>query len=54
MADIITAVTSIVTFSVSALTSIVTYVVSAPLLLFFCLISFVGVGIGLLFRFVRR
>ena len=54
MADIISAIGSLVTGSVSWLTSIVTYVTSAPLLLFFCLISFVGIGIGLLFRFVNR
>lgn len=54
MADIITAITSLVTGSVSWLTSIVTYVTSAPLLLFFVLSSFVGIGIGLLMRFVNR
>lgn len=54
MADIITAITSIVTGSVTWLTSMVTYVTSAPLLLFFVLVSFVGIGIGLLMRFVNR
>lgn len=54
MADIISAISSLVTGSVTWLTSIVTYVTSAPLLLFFVLVGFVGIGIGLLMRFVNR
>lgn len=54
MADIISAIGSLVTGSVTWLTSIVTYVTSAPLLLFFVLVGFVGIGIGLLMRFVNR
>lgn len=54
MADIITAITSLVTGSVSWLTSMASSVVTTPLLLFFCVVGFVGIGIGLLMRFVRR
>lgn len=54
MADIITAITSLVTGAASWLTSIVTTVTAAPLLLFFVLSGFVGIGIGLLMRFVNR
>lgn len=54
MADIITAISSLVTGSVSWLGSIVTTVTATPLLLFFVLAGFVGIGIGLLMRFVNR
>lgn len=56
MTAIITAVTSIVNASVSWLTSIVTAVTAEgnELLLFFCLVNFVGIAIGLLMRFVNR
>lgn len=56
MADIVSAIGSIVTGSVSWLTSMVGAVTTASnsLLLFFCLAGFLGVGIGLLKRFVNR
>lgn len=54
MGAITGAITTIVGGSVTWLTSIVTYVTSSPLVLFFCLFSFVGIGIGLLMRFVNR
>lgn len=53
MADIIAGVTSLVTGSVSWLGSMVTAVVGSPLLLFFTLVGFVGIGIGLLKRFTN-
>lgn len=54
MTDIITAIGSLVTGSVTWLTSMATAVVASPLLLFFVTVSFVGIGVGLLFRFVHR
>lgn len=56
MTAIITAVTDIVSASVTWLTSIVTCVTATgnELLLFYCLVGFVGVAIGLLMRFVNR
>lgn len=56
MADIITAIGSLVTGSVTWLTSMVGAVTTASnaLLLFFVLFGFVGIGIGLLKRFVNR
>lgn len=54
MADIISAIGNIVTGSVSWLTSITALVTSTPILLFFVLAGFVGIGIGLLMRFVNR
>lgn len=56
MAAIINAVTLIVNESVDWLTAIVGAVTDEgnELLLFYCLIGFVGIAIGLLMRFVRR
>lgn len=56
MAAIISAITSIVNASVTWLTSIVTAVTAEgnELLLFFVLVNFVGIAIGLLMRFVKR
>lgn len=53
---IINAVTLIVNASVTWLTSMVTAVTAEgnELLLFFILVNFVGIAIGLLMRFVRR
>ena len=56
MSAIISSITSIVNASVTWLTSIVTAVTAEgnELLLFFLLINFVGIAIGLLMRFVHR
>lgn len=56
MASIISAVTLIVEESVDWLTAIVGAVTATgnELLLFYCLVGFVGVAIGLLMRFVNR
>lgn len=54
MADIVTAIGNLVTGSVTWLGSMATAVVGSPLLLFFVISGFVGIGVGLLFRFVRR
>lgn len=56
MATIISAVTAIVEESVDWLTAIVGCVTQAgnELLLFYCLVGFVGIAIGLLLRFVNR
>lgn len=56
MAAIITAIGDLVTGSVTWLTAMVTGVTTASnaLLLFFVLFGFVGIGIGLLKRFVNR
>lgn len=56
MADIIAGVTALVNGSVTWLGAMVTAVTttSNALLLFFVLFGFVGIGIGLLKRFVNR
>lgn len=56
MTTLLQAVTDIVTNSVSWITTTVGAVMQSgnELLLFFVLSSFVGIGIGLLMRFVRR
>lgn len=56
MSTIISAVTSLVNASVTWLTSITGAVMAEgnELLLFYCLVGFVGIAIGLLMRFVRR
>lgn len=56
MAAIITAVTSLVTASVTWLSAVTSAVMAEgnELLLFFCLVNFTGIAIGLLMRFVRR
>lgn len=53
MASIITDVTSLVTAAVTWVTSFVTTVTSTPLLLMFVIVSFVGLGVGLLRRLIR-
>lgn len=50
MADIITAVTSVVTAAVSWVGQFVGAITSNPLLLMFVIVSFVGLGVGLLRR----
>lgn len=54
MNDIVTAIGNLVTGSVSWVGSMATAVAGSPLLLFFVISGFVGIGIGLLMRFVRR
>lgn len=54
MADIVTAIGNLVTGSVTWLSSMASSVASTPLLLFFVISGFVGIGVGLLMRFVRR
>lgn len=54
MSDIVTAIGNLVTGSVSWVGSMASAVVGSPLLLFFVISGFVGIGIGLLMRFVRR
>lgn len=51
--DIIGAVSSLVTSSVTWLTSVVNGIVASPLLSFWALIGLVGVGIGLYHRLAR-
>lgn len=53
MADIITAVTSWVTASIGWITSFVGEITSQPLLLAFCIIAFIGTGVGLIKRLIR-
>lgn len=50
MADIISAVSSIVTASISWVTSFVNLITSTPLLLLYAIIPLVGLGVGLLKR----
>lgn len=54
MTDIVTAIGNLVTGSTSWLGSMASAVVGSPLLLFFVISGFVGIGVGLLFRFVKR
>lgn len=54
MGAITGAIGQLVTGSTSWLGTMVTTVVGAPLLLFFVISGFVGIGIGLLMRFVKR
>lgn len=53
MDAIITAITALVTGAISWVTSFVGVVVGQPLLLAFVLLSFVGLGVGLLGRLIR-
>lgn len=53
MADIISAVTSLVSASVGWVNSFVNVVTSQPLLLLFAITGFVGLGVGLLKRLIR-
>lgn len=53
MADIITAVTSIVTASIGWVTSFVGAITSNPLILMFVVLAFVGLGVGLIRRLIR-
>lgn len=53
MSSIIADVTSIVTAAITWVTSFVGTITSNPLILMFVLISFVGLGVGLLRRLIR-
>lgn len=53
MADIISAVTSLVTASVGWVNSFVNVITSQPLLLLFVITGFVGLGVGLIKRLIR-
>lgn len=53
MADIIAAVTSLVGGAISWVTSYVGVITSNDLLLLFVIISFVGLGVGLIRRLIR-
>lgn len=53
MSTIVTAITEIVTGAVSWITSYIGIVTSTPLLLFFAVLSVVGLGVGLIRRLIR-
>lgn len=53
MAGILTNVTTIVTSAVTWITSFVGAITDNPLILMFVLVSFVGLGVGLLRRLIR-
>ncbi len=53
MADIISAVTSLVTASVGWVNSFVDVITDQPLLLLFVITGFVGLGVGLIKRLIR-
>lgn len=53
MADIISAVTSLVTASIGWINSFVGVITAQPLLLMFVITAFVGLGVGLIKRLIR-
>lgn len=53
MDSIITSVTALVTGAISWVTSFVGVIVAQPLLLMFVIVSFVGLGVGLIGRMIR-
>lgn len=53
MAAIISNVTDLVTAAAGWIGSYVTVITGAPLLLMFVIVSFVGLGVGLLRRLIR-
>lgn len=53
MADIISAVSSLVTASVGWINSFVDVITGQPLLLLFVIVGFVGLGVGLIKRLIR-
>lgn len=53
MADILSNVTLFVTEAISWISSFVTTITSQPLLLMFVIVSFVGLGVGLIKRLIR-
>lgn len=53
MADVISAISSIVTGAIDWIGDYVGVITSNPLLLAFVVVSFVGLGVGLLRRLIR-
>lgn len=53
MTDFTTAVTSLVTAAIGWIGQFVTVITSNPLLLAFVVVSFVGLGVGLIRRIIR-
>lgn len=53
MAEILSQVTLFVTESIDWVTSFVTVITEQPLLLMFVIVSFVGLGVGLIKRLIR-
>lgn len=53
MADILSAIGSIVTAAIGWVGSFVTVVTSNPLILLFVIVAFVGLGVGLLSRLMH-
>lgn len=53
MADILSAIGSIVTSAISWVGSFVTTITSNPLILLFVIVAFVGLGVGLLSRLLH-
>lgn len=53
MADLLSNVTLMVTESIDWITAFVGAVTSTPLLLMFVIVSFVGLGVGLIRRLIR-
>lgn len=53
MDAILSSVTSLVTAAINWVTSFVGVVVAQPLLLMFVIVSFVGLGVGLIGRLIR-
>lgn len=53
MADILSAIGSIVTAAIGWVGSFVTVVTSNPLILIFVIVAFVGLGVGLLSRLMH-
>lgn len=53
MASILSDVTLVVTEAISWVTSYVTAITNQPLLLMFVVVSFVGLGVGLIKRLIR-
>lgn len=52
MADILSAISSVVTSAVTWMGNFVTFIVSNPLVLLFVIVAFVGLAIGLIKRLI--
>lgn len=52
MADIITAITTVFTAAIGWVGTVASTVTSTPILLFFCILGVVGLGIGLFRRLI--
>ena len=53
MADMVTAISVMVSGAVTWVTTFVETIVGAPMLLFFVVLSVVGLGVGLIRRIIR-